>query len=329
MVKYDIRLRVSSLIRQLDYPQIRLRRLDIDKLRNWCNTNLPKAVEKFKRDRFDLNEATTWEEIAAYNTVLQIYGRKVAVYFTFGWLEYQAVKEFIQSKKGAKFRQDFGLDCHSAILLSPQTFFSAESLDEFWVSFDFAKGYNFLDYSHYNEDDDLDSDDEKYQWLNEALSLQENEKIKNPYEEVTPLDAPVHLAKPNLKMSLLPTTRKYTRPQPQPDLLAVGHKPPTLIGALEEEEYDLQHQLNQIEEAKSLEHGLRLRLNVVQQSLQAFRALEAVPEPVQEQQTPVPVVKNVRKAATKKAVTPTQRSITVSDTENINLVHDDFATFPE
>lgn len=186
MVKYDIRLRVSSLIRQLDYPQIRLRRLDIDKLRNWCNTNLPKAVEKFKRDRFDLNEATTWEEIAAYNTVLQIYGRKVAVYFTFGWLEYQAVKEFIQSKKGAKFRQDFGLDCHSAILLSPQTFFSAESLDEFWVSFDFAKGYNFLDYSHYNEDDDLDSDDEKYQWLNEALSLQENEKIKNPYEEVTP-----------------------------------------------------------------------------------------------------------------------------------------------
>lgn len=130
-------------------------------------------------------------------------------------------------------------------------------------------------------------------------------------------------------MSLLPTTRKYTRPQPQPDLLAVGHKPPTLIGALEEEEYDLQHQLNQIEEAKSLEHGLRLRLNVVQQSLQAFRALEAVPEPVQEQQTPVPVVKNVRKAATKKAVTPTQRSITVSDTENINLVHDDFATFPE
>lgn len=132
-------------------------------------------------------------------------------------------------------------------------------------------------------------------------------------------------------MPLLQNNKRYTRPQPQPDLLAVGHKPPTLIGALEEEEYDLQHQLNQIEEAKSLEHGLRLRLNVVQQSLQAFRALEAAPEPVQE--TPVPVVKNVRKAATKKAVTPTQRSIapepTVSDTENINLVHDDFATFPE
>ena len=184
MVKHDIRLRVSSLIRQLDYPQIRLKRLDIDKLRTWCNTNLPKAVEKFKRDRFDLNEATTWEEIAAYNTVLQIYGRKVAIYFTFGWLDYQAVKEFIQSKKGAKFRQEFGLDHHSAILLSPQTFFSAESLDEFWVSFDLksGKGYNFLDYSHYNDDEDMDAS--QYDWLNEALAEQENEKIKNPYEDL-------------------------------------------------------------------------------------------------------------------------------------------------
>ncbi|QIW88534.1 hypothetical protein [Pseudanabaena phage PA-SR01] len=183
-MKTDIRLRTSNLIRQLDYSQIRLKRLDIDKLRNWCYINLPKAVDKFKQSHFDLNEATTWEEIACYNTILQMYGRKVAVYFTFGWLDYQAVKEFIQSKKGAKFRQDFGIECHSAILLSPQTFFSAESLDEFWVSFDFSRGYNFLDYSHYNEDEDLDSSEEKYQWLNEALSLQENEKIKNPYEDL-------------------------------------------------------------------------------------------------------------------------------------------------
>ena len=183
-MKTDIRLRVSSLIRQLNYPQIKLKRLDINKLRNWCYINLPKAVEKFKRDRFDLNEATTWEELAAYNTILQIYGRKVAIYFTFGWLDYQGVKEFIQSKKGAKFRQDFALDHHSAILLSPTTFFSAESLDEFWVSFDLksGKGYNFLDYSHYNDDEDMDAS--QYDWLNEALAEQENEKIKNPYEDL-------------------------------------------------------------------------------------------------------------------------------------------------
>jgi hypothetical protein len=184
MIKNDIRLRTANLIRQLDYPQIKLKRLDIDKLRNWCYINLPKAVEKFKRDRFDLNEATTWEEIAAYNTILQIYGRKVAIYFTFGWLDYQGVKEFIQSKKGVKFRQDFALDHHSAILLSPTTFFSAESLDEFWVSFDLksGKGYNFLDYSHYNDDEDMDAS--QYDWLNEALAEQENEKIKNPYEDL-------------------------------------------------------------------------------------------------------------------------------------------------
>jgi hypothetical protein len=188
MTKHDIRLRTANLIRQLDYPQIKLKRLDVDKVRNWCYINIPKAVSRFKDNRFDLNEATTWEELVCYNTILQIYGRKVAVYFTFGWLDYQGVKEFIQSKKGAKFRQDFELDHHSAILLSPTTFFSAESLDEFWVSFDIkgGKGYNFLDYSHYNDDEDLDSDDEKYQWLNEALAEQEDAKIKNPYEEATP-----------------------------------------------------------------------------------------------------------------------------------------------
>jgi hypothetical protein len=104
-----------------------------------------------------------------------------------------------------------------------------------------------------------------------------------------------------------------------------------ILSILETEINFLNSELRKVEEAKSREFGLLNRLNVAQQSLQAFRALEASPEPVQE--APVPVVKNVRKAATKKAVTPTQRSIapepTVSDTENINLVHDDFTTFPE
>jgi hypothetical protein len=133
-------------------------------------------------------------------------------------------------------------------------------------------------------------------------------------------------------MTLLPT-KKYTRiPQQQPELVAIKKEPPTLIEVLENEEYDLQYKLNQIEEAKSRERDLRLRLNVVQQSLQAFRALEVAPEPVQEQSTPAPIVKNVRKAATRKTAIPAQSSIAqepvVSDTENIDLVHDDFSTFP-
>ncbi|WP_346304682.1 hypothetical protein [Microcystis sp. M38BS1] len=104
---------------------------------------------------------------------------------------------------------------------------------------------------------------------------------------------------------------------------------------LEAEESHLINELLDIAEAKSREGYLRNRLNVVQNSLSAFRALEAAPEPVQEQQTPPPVVteKRIRKAVTKKSVTPTARGIapelTVSDTENIALVHDDFATFPE
>ena len=131
-------------------------------------------------------------------------------------------------------------------------------------------------------------------------------------------------------MSLLQTNKKYSRPQPE----APSLHSPNLVGVLENEAYNLLGELSEIEEAKSREHALRLRLNVVQQSLQAFRALEAAPEPAQEKQAPPPpVVKNVRKAATKKSATPTARSIApeppVSDTENIELVHDDFATFPE
>lgn len=132
-------------------------------------------------------------------------------------------------------------------------------------------------------------------------------------------------------MSLLPNNKRYTRPQPE--LTSPSTPPNTLLNVLEAEESHLTKQLQEIEEAKSREQNLRNRLNVVQQSLQAFRALEAAPEPIQEHPTPVPVVKNVRKAATKKTDKPTSRSIApepvVGDTENIALVHDDFATFPE
>ena len=132
-------------------------------------------------------------------------------------------------------------------------------------------------------------------------------------------------------MSLLPNRKRYTRPQP--DLTLSSTPPNTLLNVLEAEESHLAKQLQEIEEAKSREQNLRNRLSIVQQSLQAFRALEAASEPVQEQSAPAPIVKNVRKAATRKTARPTQSSIAqepvVSDTENIALVHDDFSTFPE
>lgn len=124
-------------------------------------------------------------------------------------------------------------------------------------------------------------------------------------------------------MSLL---NKYTRTQSQqPQTPPIVYKALTLLETLENEEFNLQSDLNLVEEAKSHEHDLRLRLNVVQQSLAAFRALEA--EPVQETE-PAPVVKSVRKAAKK----PIERSIAsepiVSDTGHIDVAHDDFSTFP-
>jgi hypothetical protein len=135
-------------------------------------------------------------------------------------------------------------------------------------------------------------------------------------------------------MPLLQNNKRYTRPSSLPELVnekAQQDLSVDILSILETEINFLNSELRKVEEAKSREFGLLNRLNVAQQSLQAFRALEASPEPVQE--APVPVVKSVRKAATKKSATPTQSSIapepTVSDTENINLVHDDFATFPE
>jgi hypothetical protein len=144
-------------------------------------------------------------------------------------------------------------------------------------------------------------------------------------------------------MTLLPT-KKYTRiPQQQPELVAIKKEPPTLIEVLKNEECNLQYELNQIEEAKSRERDLRLRLNVVQQSLQAFCALEATPEPVQEVegkvQLPVTQEKRIRKAAKVRETPPKKLGEPIGGgiangehvkyDENIDLVHDDFATFPE
>ena len=139
-------------------------------------------------------------------------------------------------------------------------------------------------------------------------------------------------------MALLSNNKRYTRPS-LPELVdekAQQDLSVDILSVLETEINFLNSELHKVEEAKSREFGLLSRLNVAQQSLQAFRSLEAAPEPVQEQQLeclPIPQEKRVRKAATKKSVTPTQRSIapepTVGDTENIELVHDDFATFPE
>ena len=133
-------------------------------------------------------------------------------------------------------------------------------------------------------------------------------------------------------MSLLQPTKRYTRPQQLTEPTQPILHSTSLIEVLEDEAYNLLADLKLIEEAKSREDDLRLRLNVVQQSLAAFRALEAAPEPVQEDVVecfPIPQEKRVRKAATKKT---TVRSIAsepiVSDTKNIDLANDDFATFP-
>jgi len=137
-------------------------------------------------------------------------------------------------------------------------------------------------------------------------------------------------------MSLLPTTKKYVRQPTSPQVVESEPHPNTLMSVLEAEESHLINELLGIHEAKNREPNLRNRLNVVQQSLQAFRALDVAPEPVQEQQLeclPIPQEKRIRKATTAKTVKPTPRSIApepvVSDTEGIELVHDDFATFPE
>ncbi len=140
-------------------------------------------------------------------------------------------------------------------------------------------------------------------------------------------------------MSLLPTNKRYTRPQPE---LTLPSTPPnTLLNVLEAEESHLAKQLQEIEEAKNREQNLRNRLNIVQQSLQAFRALEATPEPVQEQQLeclPIPQEKRIRKAAKVRETPPKKLGEPIGGgiangehvkyDENIDLVHDDFATFP-
>ena len=121
--------------------------------------------------------------------------------------------------------------------------------------------------------------------------------------------------------------QKYPRAQ-APTLSASKPQSTNIIEVLRQELYTLCLELDAIEEAKAKEPELRKRISVVQNSLEAFAALEAPEEEIQVQEpSPKPAI---RKASPRKAAKPTESSIAktpeVSDTE---IVKDEFSVFPD
>jgi hypothetical protein len=154
-----IKMRVEGLISGIKYSQIRLCAIPHVTINAWCQKRLPKTLQAFANYMWDLNLDSTTEEVACTNAVLNWYGRKVAVYFTYSHLAHGQAKTFLASRLGKNYRETFGFDHHITILLSPTMFFLPEDLDEFWatISINQAGGKNWsaLDFSHYDDNDDV------------------------------------------------------------------------------------------------------------------------------------------------------------------------------
>lgn len=162
----------EQLIRNLKYNQIQLRELNIDKVESWCNTYMPEVVQELISLGWDLSNDLTWSETVFVSTLLKWYDLKVALFITPSILDYNLANKIIKTKAFKKFRADFSIDTHTTVLVNNIIFLLPDDLDSIYLTFDLSKGYSSIDFSHFDEDENLDSDYvQEWKWL----MLEEND----------------------------------------------------------------------------------------------------------------------------------------------------------
>lgn len=161
-----VKSKFDKLIKRLNYANVQLSTIDVTRIRAWCLKHMPKVVEELVSLGWDLEDRDTWLETVFVNTPMQWYGNNIGLYVTSSYTDYVLAKKVIKTPTFKKFRKDFNIDCHAVILFDPLMFIKAEDLDEIYLSFDFDKGYSFLDFSYYDDEDNLiDSVSSDWGWL--------------------------------------------------------------------------------------------------------------------------------------------------------------------
>lgn len=145
-----------TLIRRLRYSQLRLYDLNAARIEEWCKENMPLVVEELKDLEWDLSVDETWYETVFINTTVHWFGKRIALYITSSAADFRLASRLFKTKAFAKLRKDFNFDTHAVVLLDTTIFLQPEDLDSIYLSFDFDKKYSSLDFSHYDEDDNIE-----------------------------------------------------------------------------------------------------------------------------------------------------------------------------
>lgn len=145
-----------QLIRRVNYSQIKLFDINTPKIQEWCKENMPLVVKELIQFGWDLTSDDTWLETMFLNTGIKWYDYYVGLYVTSSMLDFKLANRLLKTKCFSKFRKDFGLDVHHILLLDNTIFLEPNDLDNVYLSMDFEKGYSSLDYSHFDENDELE-----------------------------------------------------------------------------------------------------------------------------------------------------------------------------
>lgn len=162
----NVKNKFENLIRGLHYDCIKFITLDVEKIKDWAYINMPLVVEEMRELGWDLTNDTTWLENTFSNHVLEWYDKRIAVFITSSLFEFNLCKKVLNTKVFSKFRETFNLDLHLALLVHPVIFLKAFDLDDIFINFDFLRGWSAIDYSHCDEEGELeDSFSEEWGWL--------------------------------------------------------------------------------------------------------------------------------------------------------------------
>lgn len=154
----DVKTRFREMISNLNYSQIRLSTHTLNiggQVIPWMRSNMLPVVEQLEPLGWDLSEDKTWLNTMFITEILEWYGKKVAVFITDSFLEYQAPRELYKSSTMKGFWDVFGIDAHVSVLVDTTMFMTPENLDDIHVAMDLEKVYSFIDLSGYDDDDNL------------------------------------------------------------------------------------------------------------------------------------------------------------------------------
>lgn len=160
-------IKFESFIRKLNYPCIRL--LDVSaasyRLETWMREEMPLVVDEIWRNGWDMEDSDTWLDNLFCNHVLSWYNKRIAVFITQRYSDFNLANKVLGYKKFKEFRRKFKIDKQLVLLVHPKVFLRENDLDDIYILMDFSEpnGYLALDYAHCDENGELEPEYESYQ----------------------------------------------------------------------------------------------------------------------------------------------------------------------